>query len=1229
MLTIKKNLKILTIFLLIQTLLFGGYSTDISSTARGNSFWGSAILKLKVNKLNGNLLELRITKTNGDKITSAGKFTLREDRHKGNILMSTRTGGYSYYEEFEDIDMSRFNTYPKDLYVYYEPDAGGYAWVGPIRVNYTVDIPSTPSKPSALATTVGARVYISWNAISGATNYKLYRATSANGTYQQIYYASGRSYSDMGSHLSEGTRYYYKLRAGNSAGWSGYSSYQSVTTAVSKPLTPSRPSATVQGTNKVYVSWGSISGAKNYKLYRATSANGSYSQIYYSNGTSYTDVGSHLSSNTTYYYKVRAGNDSGWSDYSSYRSVKTDMAIPSQPTTPSASVRGENRVDVSWGTSVNASKYALYRSPSSTGTYKQIHCSDTLNYNDLGTHLTQNTDYYYKLKAGNSSASCTSNGTGAGWSDFSTYKQVKTAKSIAIVPSRPTAVAKSATEVYVTWSSVAGAINYRLFRSLSPNGTFQQVYYADGTSYTDSGTHLTGDTTYFYKVKSENVNGNSGYSDAVSVTTFPVPSTGFPETVIKTKTSTSLFVDAQHNPFTNTNQNLEGQCTWYAYGRILELVDGGHLAQRVADDFKAGLWTGTGRHAQYWPTKLGIVGEGFSTNTKVLPMEKRKKGLLAIWSSGVYGHVGIVEEVGPNKDWYILSDFNRGDNTNYRRIKYKFDSSANVAGTVDDKLLGVYPTFYELDVLTPTPNNNVVGIDISDANGNVDMNQVKTDNKHIEYLFVKATEGYPEGDDVNHEVSKKYLQSNFTKNMDNALSAGLKVAPYHFARPDYNPTLEDAEQEAIYFVKKIKSYYENNKMLAPMIDIEHPLNENVNNQNQIGRWTKAELSSWILALSNKVEVLLGVKPILYMNENFVNNEVDSSLSSNTLWIAKYNINNGEIGERPSTGTWSKYGFWQYTSKGSVSGITGDVDLNIFNGSVEALTQTLYQQVVVDSDGDSIPDNIEIELGLNPNSTDSDNDGILDSVEIGDMYNPRNSDGTDEIDALDDDSDNDNISDRDEVTHGLNPLDETDANADNDNDGYSNLEEINNGTNLNDASSYPIPESETKTLILRKGFGLYGMNSSMTLTELKEKIGESNLLAINSASKTYQLSYVNDGLGFLNDFTVLEPLAAVWINVSQDVSIDYEESRYSETQELNLNAGKWYLVNPPKVMSLAEIKNQVGANNIDTIQGPVKTYQQQYIDDGMSFLNDFTGFEEPKGYWIKLVNDAILTFEFTE
>ena len=260
---------------------------------------------------------------------------------------------------------------------------------------------------------------------------------------------------------------------------------------------------------------------------------------------------------------------------------------------------------------------------------------------------------------------------------------------------------------------------------------------------------------------------------------------------------------------------------------------------------------------------------------------------------------------------------------------------------------------------------------------------------------------------------------------------------------------------------------------------------------------------------------------------------------------------------------------------------GECSLNISsNKRVEAH----FEKIVIDTDGDGIPNDQDI---------DDDNDGILDT---------------------------------DEIANGLNPLDPSDATADNDGDGYTNKEEIAKGTDINDANSKPTPEVITRTITIRKGFGLYGMNSSMTLAQLIEKIGVDNLLSINSNGETYQLKYVQDDLEFLNDFTKLEPFKAVWIEVANEVEISYDEISYTDNQEITLEGGKWYLLNPPKAMSLEEIKAQVGESNIDVIQGLVTTYQQQYVDEGTDFLNDFIGFEEPKGYWVKFKESSRFTFD---
>ena len=156
------------------------------------------------------------------------------------------------------------------------------------------------------------------------------------------------------------------------------------------------------------------------------------------------------------------------------------------------------------------------------------------------------------------------------------------------------------------------------------------------------------------------------------------------------------------NAFYVSNTNLKGECTWYSYGRVVELYNKGVISKK-AYDLVYKLWGKSGRHARYWSSKIGISGQGFPTNDKVLPVDKRKRGLLAIWECGDFGHVGFVEEIGgANKEWYKLSDSNRGGKHKYKTAKYSFDSFNVVSGTSDDKLkvyggVSCYPTFYDLE----------------------------------------------------------------------------------------------------------------------------------------------------------------------------------------------------------------------------------------------------------------------------------------------------------------------------------------------------------------------------------------------------------------------------------------------------------------------------------------------------------------------------------------------------
>ena len=87
---------------------------------------------------------------------------------------------------------------------------------------------TVPAAPTGLTATAGnAQVSLAWSASSGATSYNLYRATSAGA---EALYKSGltaTTYADTG--LTNGTTYYYKVAAVNSAGTSGLSAEASAT----------------------------------------------------------------------------------------------------------------------------------------------------------------------------------------------------------------------------------------------------------------------------------------------------------------------------------------------------------------------------------------------------------------------------------------------------------------------------------------------------------------------------------------------------------------------------------------------------------------------------------------------------------------------------------------------------------------------------------------------------------------------------------------------------------------------------------------------------------------------------------------------------------------------------------------------------------------------------------------------------------------------------------------
>jgi len=266
---------------------------------------------------------------------------------------------------------------------------------------------------------------------------------------------------------------------------------------IPNPDPPAGVTTSTNSTTSVTIGWGKVSDANGYYIYRSIDKTGPYEQIGYSTSTSYTD--NNISAGTTYYYRVAAYNNGGTSSESSFVSVTT---MPDAPTSVVAMVNSANSITVSWKEVLGATGYRIYRSTTSSGTYELAGTTATLSYANSG--LTAGTTYYYKVTAYNDG--------GEGSQSYNV-----SATTLPMAPTSITATANSTSSITISWSAVTGADGYKIYRSTTSSGFYEEISSSTSISYTDIG--LTSNTTYYYKIAAYNRDGESSKSDVISATT--------------------------------------------------------------------------------------------------------------------------------------------------------------------------------------------------------------------------------------------------------------------------------------------------------------------------------------------------------------------------------------------------------------------------------------------------------------------------------------------------------------------------------------------------------------------------------------------------------------------------------------------------------------------------------------------------------------------------------------
>ena len=194
-------------------------------------------------------------------------------------------------------------------------------------------------------------------------------------------------------------------------------------------------------------------------------------------------------------------------------------------------------------------------------------------------------------------------------------------------------------------------------------------------------------------------------------------------------------------------------------------------------------------------------------------------------------------------------------------------------------------------------------IDVSTYNGDIDWNAVKA--AGVDYAIIRV--GYR-----GYGTARLVQDRRFEQNMRGAINAGIRVGAYIVTQA---VNTEEAVEEASFIVEKCRGY---NVTLPLAIDVEWAGNSYEEGRaNSISASTRTDvINAFARTVMNS-----GYAAMAYANKDWFENKIYSGnlFSSCKIWLAQYRNTEYTYGGRVN--------MWQYTSKGRVDGINGDVDIS--------------------------------------------------------------------------------------------------------------------------------------------------------------------------------------------------------------------------------------------------------------------------------------------------------------
>lgn len=290
-------------------------------------------------------------------------------------------------------------------------------------------------------------------------------------------------------------------------------------------------------------------------------------------------------------------------------------------------------------------------------------------------------------------------------------------------------------------------------------------------------------------------------------------------------------------------------------------------------------------------------GKDASSDNKTKLKDKKGNQIYIKNSDGKYVEATYADYFKNNK-FYLKSGNVKYRYTGWQTIDgytYFFDKNGNYV-TGEQVIQGAKYNFGSDGRLSSSSGS--MGIDVSKWNGSIDWNAVR--NSGVSYVIIRC--GY-RGSSTGALIE----DPKFVSNIKGAKAAGLKVGVYFFTQA-VNEV--EAVEEASMVLNLVKGYGLNYPVFLD-VEASGGRGDSINASTRT-----AVCKAFCATIQNS-----GYSAGIYANKTWLTSYINTgSLTGYKIWLAQY-------AAAPSY-TATRYDMWQYSSKGRVSGISGNVDMNI-------------------------------------------------------------------------------------------------------------------------------------------------------------------------------------------------------------------------------------------------------------------------------------------------------------